>query len=295
MDISGRKNSAPQITYEDYRQRAPLTPPQTQSFSRANDNFQGDFNQSNHSHGDQQPLFTPKTESFNWIPKSEGSINASSIVYSVGPQSTNALPFSQNGKRRQGEMFEFTRFPRRELNDEYFDTGWDNTVPGSVKTEWTPQNYPEPDGLDMTINYWNNTSSSTTTQSRIRSQHQSTPSNNGSMIQLWQFLLHELNDPTARNYINWTGIEGEFKLKNPSEVARRWGLKKNKPKMNYEKLSRGLRYYYDKNILRKVTGKRYVYCFTNNIMRNLAGKFTQPSTSNTTTSSSTESILDGRL
>ena len=31
--------------------------------------------------------------------------------------------------------------------------------------------------------------------------------------------------------------------------------------MNYEKLSRGLRYYYDKNIIHKVPGKRYVYRF----------------------------------
>ena len=45
------------------------------------------------------------------------------------------------------------------------------------------------------------------------------------------------------------------------QVARRWGLRKNKPKMNYEKLSRGLRYYYDKNIILKTGGKRYVYRF----------------------------------
>ena len=32
--------------------------------------------------------------------------------------------------------------------------------------------------------------------------------------------------------------------------------------MNYEKLSRGLRYYYDKNIICKTAGKRYVYRFT---------------------------------
>lgn len=31
--------------------------------------------------------------------------------------------------------------------------------------------------------------------------------------------------------------------------------------MNYEKLSRGLRYYYDKNIIHKTPGKRYVYRF----------------------------------
>ena len=40
------------------------------------------------------------------------------------------------------------------------------------------------------------------------------------------------------------------------QVARRWGMRKNKPKMNYEKLSRGLRYYYDKNIIHKTAGKR---------------------------------------
>ncbi|KAB0377116.1 hypothetical protein FD755_011560 [Muntiacus reevesi] len=47
----------------------------------------------------------------------------------------------------------------------------------------------------------------------------------------------------------------------PAGVARRWGKRKNKPKMNYEKLSRGLRYYYDKNIIHKTAGKRYVYRF----------------------------------
>ena len=31
--------------------------------------------------------------------------------------------------------------------------------------------------------------------------------------------------------------------------------------MNYEKMSRGLRYYYDKNILVKTAGKRYIYKF----------------------------------
>lgn len=50
-------------------------------------------------------------------------------------------------------------------------------------------------------------------------------------------------------------------MTDPDEVARRWGIRKNKPKMNYEKLSRGLRYYYDKNIIHKTAGKRYVYRF----------------------------------
>ena len=75
-------------------------------------------------------------------------------------------------------------------------------------------------------------------------------------IQLWQFLLELLTDKTCQNFISWTGDGWEFKLSDPDEVARRWGLRKNKPKMNYEKLSRGLRYYYDKNIIHKTAGKR---------------------------------------
>ncbi|RXM31776.1 BTB/POZ domain-containing protein 17 [Acipenser ruthenus] len=45
------------------------------------------------------------------------------------------------------------------------------------------------------------------------------------------------------------------------QVAKRWGKCKNKPKMNYEKMSRGMRYYYHKNIIHKTGGKRYVYRF----------------------------------
>ena len=45
-------------------------------------------------------------------------------------------------------------------------------------------------------------------------------------------------------------------------MARRWGIRKNRPQMSYDKLSRGLRYYYDKGILEKVTGRRFVYRFT---------------------------------
>ncbi|XP_069947248.1 transforming protein p54/c-ets-1 isoform X3 [Cherax quadricarinatus] len=80
-------------------------------------------------------------------------------------------------------------------------------------------------------------------------------------IQLWQFLLELLTDKKQQQHISWTGDGWEFKLTDPDEVARLWGMRKNKPKMNYEKLSRGLRYYYDKNIIHKTAGKRYVYRF----------------------------------
>ncbi|XP_076876186.1 protein C-ets-2 [Brachyhypopomus gauderio] len=89
-------------------------------------------------------------------------------------------------------------------------------------------------------------------------------------IQLWQFLLELLTDTSCQNIISWTGDGWEFKLTDPDEVARRWGRRKNKPKMNYEKLSRGLRYYYDKNIIHKTSGKRYVYRFVCDL-QNLLG------------------------
>ncbi|XP_039713357.1 protein C-ets-2 [Pteropus medius] len=89
-------------------------------------------------------------------------------------------------------------------------------------------------------------------------------------IQLWQFLLELLSDKSCQSFISWTGDGWEFKLADPDEVARRWGKRKNKPKMNYEKLSRGLRYYYDKNIIHKTSGKRYVYRFVCDL-QNLLG------------------------
>ncbi|XP_052897356.1 DNA-binding protein D-ETS-6-like [Anopheles moucheti] len=83
----------------------------------------------------------------------------------------------------------------------------------------------------------------------------------GGQIQLWQFLLELLADSTNAPCISWEGTNGEFKLSDPDEVARRWGERKAKPNMNYDKLSRALRYYYDKNIMTKVQGKRYTYKF----------------------------------
>ncbi|XP_078139941.1 ETS domain-containing protein Elk-4 [Centroberyx gerrardi] len=80
-------------------------------------------------------------------------------------------------------------------------------------------------------------------------------------VTLWQFLLQLLLDPSNEQLICWTNEEGEFKLLQAEEVARLWGARKNKPNMNYDKLSRALRYYYDKNIIKKVNGQKFVYRF----------------------------------
>lgn len=75
------------------------------------------------------------------------------------------------------------------------------------------------------------------------------------------FLLEILTDKEYRNIIQWQGNQGEFKLVEPDQVAALWGARKNKPNMNYEKLSRALRYYYDGDMISKVSGKRFVYKF----------------------------------
>lgn len=79
--------------------------------------------------------------------------------------------------------------------------------------------------------------------------------NNG-QIQLWQFLLEILTDREYLGVIEWCGDSGEFKLNDPELCASLWGQRKNKPAMNYEKLSRALRYYYDGDLISKVQGKR---------------------------------------
>ena len=75
-------------------------------------------------------------------------------------------------------------------------------------------------------------------------------------LHLWQFLLELLSDPESADIISWTNSgagsssssssEREFKLHNAEKVAKLWGERKNKNNMNYDKLSRALRYYYDK-------------------------------------------------
>lgn len=78
-------------------------------------------------------------------------------------------------------------------------------------------------------------------------------------IALWQFLLDLLSDRKNEHVIFWADSNGECQIRQPDELARKWGDRKNKKNMNYDKLSRAIRYYYDRKLLTKVQGKKYAY------------------------------------
>lgn len=86
----------------------------------------------------------------------------------------------------------------------------------------------------------------------------------GSHIHLWQFLKELLAQPQAYgSCIRWLDRQrGIFKIEDSVRVARLWGKRKNRPAMNYDKLSRSIRQYYKKGIMKKTErSQRLVYQF----------------------------------
>merc|ERR1712038_467279 len=72
-------------------------------------------------------------------------------------------------------------------------------------------------------------------------------------IHLWQFIKELLLHPELHSSsIHWVDREtGIFKIVDSVRVATLWGKRKNRPAMNYDKLSRSLRQYYKKGIMKK--------------------------------------------
>ena len=104
--------------------------------------------------------------------------------------------------------------------------------------------------------------SSTAPTSSSKDDVSSSPELNTNGRLLWDFLQQLLNDQGQRytSYIAWKNKEtGVFKIVDPAGLAKLWGIQKNHLSMNYDKMSRALRYYYRVNILRKVQGERHCY------------------------------------
>lgn len=86
----------------------------------------------------------------------------------------------------------------------------------------------------------------------------------GTHIHLWQFLKELLQQPQLYgSCIRWLDRpKGVFKIEDSVRVARLWGKRKNRPAMNYDKLSRSIRQYYKKGIMKKTErSQRLVYQF----------------------------------
>ena len=91
-----------------------------------------------------------------------------------------------------------------------------------------------------------------------------TPGRSGSHIHLWQFLKELLTQPQLYgSAIRWIDRQkGIFKIEDSVRVAKLWGKRKNRPAMNYDKLSRSVRQYYKKGIMKKTErSQRLVYQF----------------------------------
>ncbi|XP_064894602.1 SAM pointed domain-containing Ets transcription factor isoform X3 [Columba livia] len=68
-----------------------------------------------------------------------------------------------------------------------------------------------------------------------------------------------MKEKAAPEDVKYSGI---FKIEDSAQVARLWGIRKNRPAMNYDKLSRSIRQYYKKGIIRKPDiSQRLVYQF----------------------------------
>lgn len=83
---------------------------------------------------------------------------------------------------------------------------------------------------------------------------------------LWEFIRDILIYPELNEgLLKWENRqEGVFKFLRSEAVAQLWGQKKKNSSMTYEKLSRAMRYYYKREILERVDGRRLVYKFGKN-------------------------------
>merc|ERR1712165_450885 len=95
----------------------------------------------------------------------------------------------------------------------------------------------------------------------------------GSTLKISQWIVKLLRDPaTNPSVIRWEDEpEGKFRVINSTAFAQLWAVEKKNPAMNYEKLSRAMRYYYRNKEIEMVKGERLTYKFGPN-MRDFRAK-----------------------
>ena len=88
------------------------------------------------------------------------------------------------------------------------------------------------------------------------------PPNSKNCRILWEYLFLLLQDPAYSSVIKWEDdTKMIFRIVQAEKLAALWGLQKNRLGMTYEKLSRGMRYYYPNNIIAREPGRRLLYRF----------------------------------
>merc|ERR1712165_564657 len=95
----------------------------------------------------------------------------------------------------------------------------------------------------------------------------------GSTLKISQWIAKLLRDPeTNPSVIMWEDEPaGKFRVINSTAFAQLWAVEKKNPAMNYEKLSRAMRYYYRNKEIEMVKGERLTYKFGPN-MRDFRAK-----------------------
>ncbi|XP_048463059.1 ETS homologous factor-like isoform X2 [Rhincodon typus] len=101
-------------------------------------------------------------------------------------------------------------------------------------------------------------------ETAVKSDPEDVPAPRGT--HLWEFIRDILLDSDKNpGLLKWEDrSEGVFRFLKSEAVAQLWGKKKNNSSMTYEKLSRAMRYYYKREILERVDGRRLVYKFGKN-------------------------------
>jgi len=90
----------------------------------------------------------------------------------------------------------------------------------------------------------------------------------GSTQKISQWMVTLLRSPaTNPSILTWEDeSRGKFRVMNSTAFAELWGKVKKNPGMNYEKLSRAIRYYYKNKEIEVVKGERLVYAFGTNML-----------------------------
>ncbi|CAK1551562.1 unnamed protein product [Leptosia nina] len=133
-------------------------------------------------------------------------------------------------------------------------------------TPWTEQEQPSPKPAPVGLPSAEDTSDDEDSESAGTSLSQGggKVKTGSTHIHLWQFLKELLASPHVHgSAIRWLDrSNGVFKIEDSVRVARLWGKRKNRPAMNYDKLSRSIRQYYKKGIMKKTErSQRLVYQF----------------------------------